>query len=101
MISNLHLEITSTIFITVYMEKLVFKCSEGTTETLITDQLIALTGKMEASINVVEKTRLFVTYVKESPEGDPSLKKHFTILWIRYWEQREMLIGLKEEVEDI
>ena len=61
------------IYYCIYGE-IVFKCSEGMTETLKTDHLIALTGKMEANINAVEKTRIFVTYVKESPEGSQPQK---------------------------
>ena len=60
--------------------EIVFKCSEGTTETLKTDHLIALTGKMEANINAVEKTRIFVTYVKESPEGSQPQKAFYYTL---------------------
>ena len=67
------------IYYCIYGE-IVFKCSEGTTETLKTDHLIALTGKMEANINVVEKTRLFITYVKERPgESQPQKAFYYTM----------------------
>ena len=49
--------------------ELTFECSDGTTECLRTDHLIALTGRMQAKIKAASKTRLFITYVKENPEG--------------------------------
>ena len=70
---------------------ILFKCSEGTTKTLKTDHLIALTGKMEANINAVEKTRLFITYVKESPEGSQPQKAFYYTM--------DQIVGTERDVD--
>ena len=70
---------------------ILFKCSEGTTKTLKADHLIALTGKMEANINAVEKTRLFITYVKESPEGSQPQKAFYYTM--------DQIVGTERDVD--
>ena len=81
---------TNHIYYCVY-GKIVFKCSEGTTETLKTDHLIALTGKMEANINAIEKTRLFLTYVRENPEKTQPEKAFYYTL--------DQILGTERDVD--
>ena len=71
--------------------EIVFKCSEGTSETLKTDHLIALTGKMEANISAIEKTRLFITYVKENPEETQPEKAFYYTL--------DQILGTERDVD--
>ena len=78
------------IYYCIYGE-LTFQCSDGTTETLKNDHLIALTGRMQAKINVTSKTRLFVTYVKENARSPHPEKAFYYTL--------DKIIGTQRDVD--
>ncbi len=78
------------VYYCVYGE-ITFRCSEGTTVTLKTDHVVALTGHMQAQVSATSRTRLFITYVeRRSDAALPQEALHLSL---------DQIVGTQRDVD--